>query len=292
MRTETQILHEITTWAQNNPAIRVILLTSSRANGVADLLSDYDIEFVVSDLLQFLKDDGWLKTFGHIVSVVVENEEAFDGENAMRMVFYDDYIKIDFKLYAIDKFMEQVNKPDLQEDWDVGYKILMDKDGLTKGMKPPTGQSVTIVKPTEQEFHYFINDAWFCMPYIAKCLWRDQLFYAKYVGDNIMRFEDFQKIIEWYIGMQHNWQLKPNKYGRLFKQYLQPDLWKRIEETFAGANIEENWKALFAYADVIRELGKAIAEKLHYTYPQELDETITAYLHKIKHLGKNATDII
>ncbi|SIO50576.1 aminoglycoside 6-adenylyltransferase [Chitinophaga niabensis] len=291
MRTETELLHEITTWAGKNEAIRAILLTSSRANGKADLLSDYDIEFVVNDLPEFLKDDSWLKTFGHPVSVVVENEEAFDGENAMRMVFYDDYIKVDFKLYAIGKFIEQVNKPELQEDWDVGYKILIDKDGLTKGMKPPTAKSVTIVKPTEEEFQFFINDAWFCMPYIAKCLWRDQLFYAKHVGDSIMRFEDFQKIIEWYIGMQHNWQLNPNKYGRLFKQYLEPDLWKRIEATFTGADIEDNWKALFAYAEVVRELGKAIAEKLHYTYPQELDEKISAYLHKIKHLDKNATDI-
>lgn len=290
MRTETVILHEITTWAQNNEDIRVVLLTSSRANGKADLLSDYDIEFVVKDLPTFLLDDSWLKTFGHPVSVVVENEDAFDGENAMRMVFYDDYIKIDFKLYAIDKFTEQVNKPALQEDWAVGYKVLLDKDGLTKEMKPPKG--INIAKPTEEEFRFFLNDAWFCMPYIAKCLWRDQLFYAKHVGDSIMRFEDFQKIIEWYIGMQHNWEININKYGRLFKQYLEPGLWKRVEATFAGSDIEENWNALFAYAAVVRELGMAIAEKLNYTYPQELDEKITAYIHKIRHLSKNATDIV
>ncbi|MRG48738.1 aminoglycoside adenylyltransferase [Chitinophaga sp. SYP-B3965] len=291
MRQETEILHEVTTWAQNNEAIRAMLLTSSRANGKADLLSDYDIEFVINDLPQFLTDDSWLKTFGNIISVVVENEDAFDGENAMRMVYYEDYIKIDFKLYAIDKFTEQVNKQELQEDWDVGYKILLDKDGLTIGMKPFTGKTVTIAKPTEEEFLFIINDAWFCMPYIAKSLWRDQLFYAKQVGDSIMRFEDFQKIIEWYIGMQHDWKINTNKSGRLFKQYLDPALWKRIEATFAGADIEENWKALFAYADLTREMGIAIAEKLQYTYPQALDEKITAYLWKIKHLDRNATDI-
>lgn len=292
MRTEAEILNTVTTWARNNPAIRVMLLTSSRVNGANDLLSDYDIEFVVTDLPQFLKEDSWLNTFGSIISVIVENEDAFDGENAMRMVLYEDYTQIDFKLYAIDKFKEQVNKPNLQEDWDVGYRVLLDKDGFTKEMKPPTLQSVTINKPTEEEFHFFINDIWFCMRYVAKCLWRDELFYAKHVSDKIMRFEDLQKIIEWYIGMQHNWQINVNKYGRKFKEHVPPDLWKRIEATFAGADTEENWKALFAYGDLTRELGTAIADKLDYTYPHELDEKITAYLWKIKHLDKNATDII
>lgn len=290
MRTEEEILHAITNWAQNNPAIRVVLLTSSRVNGANDLLSDYDVELVISDLPQFLKEDTWLNTFGNIITVIVENEEAFDGENAMRMVLYEDYTKIDFKLYAIDKFNEQVSKPGLQEDWNVGYKVLLDKDGLTKEMKPAKG--ITIEKPTEEEFQFFINDIWFCMPYVAKCLWRNELFYAKHVADKIMRFEDLQKIVEWYIGMQHNWQININKYGRKFKEHVTPDLWKRIEATFAGADIEENWKALFAYGDLTRELGTAIADKLNYTYPHTLDEKITAYLRKIKQLGKNATDII
>ena len=43
MRTETEILHQFTHWAEKNEIIRAAILTSSRANPGAtiDFLSDY-----------------------------------------------------------------------------------------------------------------------------------------------------------------------------------------------------------------------------------------------------------
>jgi len=279
-----QLLTNIINWARSNDDVRAMLLTSSLVNPVApvDEFSDLDVEFVVKDLPAFLRDDSWLANFGSIVAVFVENEEAFDGIHAMRMVFYDDYPKVDFKLFSIPNFLEEATKPELPEDWDVGYKVLIDKDGLTINMHPATYEATLIKRPSDETFQLKMLDFWWDMIYVAKCLLRDELFYAKYMSEEVMRFNNLQVILEWYIGMQHDWKITTNKKGRLFKKYLSPEMWKKVEATFAGSDIEDNWRALFAYVDLGSEIGPVIAQQLGYHYPLELEQKIQAYLIKMR----------
>lgn len=279
-----QLLNAIFYWARSNDDIRAMLLTSSLVNPAApvDELSDLDIELVVKDLPAFLKDDSWLANFGKIIAVIVENEDAFDGIHAMRMVFYEDYSKVDFKLFSVPNFLEEVAKPELPEDWDVGYKVLIDKDGLTANMLPASYKATLIKKPSNETFQLKMLDFWWDMIYVAKGLVRNELFYAKYVSEEVMRFNNLQVILEWYIGMQHDWKISTNKKGRLFKKCLSSGMWKKVEATFAGGDIADNWRALFAYADLGSEIGPAIAKQLGYQYPLELEQKIRDYLHKLK----------
>lgn len=278
-----KLLNKILEWAKSNEEIRVMLLTSSLANPNApvDAFSDIDVEFVVKDLPSFLQDDSWLATFGGIVGVVVENEDAFGGIHAMRMVVYEDYSKVDFKLWSAPKFLDEAAKPELPEDWDVGYKVMMDKDGLTTGMLPPTYSVTLIKKPSDEVFQVKMLDYWWDMMYVAKCLWRDELFYLRYMTDEVMR-NNLQTVLEWYIGMQHNWEITTNKKGRLFKKYLPPEMWQKVEATFAGADMEDNWRALFAYVELGSEIGPVIAAQLGYAYPLALEKKIRTYLEQVK----------
>jgi aminoglycoside 6-adenylyltransferase len=157
----------------------------------------------------------------------------------MRMVFYEDYYQVDFKLYSISKFLKEAAKPQLPEDWDVGYRVLINKDGLTSRMQPATYACTLVQRPSNEIFQAKMLDYWWDMKQVAKCLWRDELFYAKYVSEEVMRFNNLMKILEWYIGLQHDWKITTNKKGRLFKQYLPPALCKKVEATFSGSDIED-----------------------------------------------------
>lgn len=282
-------LQQVLYWAATTDAVRVVLLTSSLVNPYApvDRFSDLDIELVVDDLPLFLADPTWIESFGGIIAMVVEGEEVFDGKYAMRMVLYEDYTKIDFKIYGREEFRKAVLAEVLEEDWDIGYKIMMDKDNLTAGMKTPEYKPAFIQKPTAEAYHQLMNDFWWDMTYVAKCLWRDNLFYAKFMSEDMMRSQYLRPMIEWYIGMQHNWKVSTNKKGRLFKRYLSPELWTRIEATFSGSAPEDNWRALQAYTEVGRELGQALAAGLGYTYPAKLDRQICAYLDYVKSLERD-----
>jgi aminoglycoside 6-adenylyltransferase len=279
-----KLLDKIRQWAAANAEIRVMLLTSSLVNPVApvDQYSDLDVEFAVRDLPAFLRDDSWLNNFGDIVAFTIENEDAFDGQYAMRMVFYEDFSKVDFRLYSVERFAEDAAKPELPEDWDVGYKVLLDKDGLTAGMLPPTYASTLPKKPSNAVFQTKMLDYWWDMECVAKCLCRDELFYAKYVSEVVMRFGNLQVMLEWYVGLEHDWQVTTNKYGKLFKKYLSPELWRKVEATFAGADMADNWRALFAYVELGSEIGPAIAKALGYAYPEELERKMRGRLEEMR----------
>lgn len=286
MNQRDEKLNSILDWSEKNEEVRVVLLTSSLANPFApvDAYSDLDIEFIFEDNSHYILDKGWVQTFGIPIAMIEEDESCFEGKHAMKMVLYEDGVKVDFKLYSKSKFIEETQQPDLPEDWDIGYKILMDKERITNEMMEPTYRVSIIKKPTEKEFQKVLNDFWWDTTYVAKCLARDEIFYAKFMSESIIRTEYLTSLIEWYIAVEQDWNITTNKYGRLFKKYLNAEIWEKIEQTFSGNNIDENWNALFAMMDLVSEIGIELSGKLNYDYPKKLDEDIRNYLNKLKPL--------
>lgn len=276
----TTKLQAIETWAQQNPEVRALLLTSSLVNPLApvDSFSDLDIELVFDNNEPYLESDTWLSVFGDPIAMIEEGEACFSGKHGMKMVLYRDGIKVDFKLYSAVNFVKEVAAPELPEDWDIGYRILLDKDGLTTAMKPPTHQVSIIKKPSTDAFKQLLNDFWWDTTYVAKCLARDEIFYAKFMSENNLRTAYLLPLVEWYIASQHHWNITTNKHGRLFKQYLSEEDWEKLELTFSGSVLVDNWKALFAMMDIVHEIGKELAARLNYAYPDKLEEDIRGYI--------------
>lgn len=213
--------------------------------------------------------------------MIEEDESCFEGKHAMKMVLYEDGVKVDFKLYSKANFLEETEQTYLPGDWDIGYEVLIDKDGITKQMLQPTYQVSIIKQPSEKRFQGVINDFWWDTTYVAKCLARDEIFYAKFMSETIIRTEYLIPLIEWYIANEHDWSITTNKKGRLFKKYLDQYMWGKMELTFSGSSLEENWKALFAMGDVVSEIGTALAKKLNYEYLEKLEGDIRKYLNSM-----------
>ena len=87
--------------------------------------------------------------------------------------------------------------------------------------------------------------------------------------------------------MNNKWTANPGAYGRWFKKYLDPEIWTEVESTFAGAEIDENWEALFRTIEVFRRLASQIGRHLGYQYPADIDRRVTAYLEKIRDLNED-----
>ena len=284
MKVRDEKLKSIIDWSENNQDIRVVLLTSSLVNPLAtiDEFSDLDIELIFENNANYISDNTWTQNFGNPMAMVEEDESYFDGKHAMKMVLYYDGVKIDFKLYNKSKFLEDANQKELPEDWDIGYKVLLDKDGITQKMVKPTYQVSIIKKPTEKEFQQILNDFWWDTTYVAKCLARDEIFYAKFMSENNIRTDYLVPLLEWFIASEHDWNITTNKYGRLFKKYLSTEMWMKIEKTFSGSKIEDNWDALFAMADLVSKIGTELSQNLHYDYPKKLEKDIRKYLNSLK----------
>jgi len=284
MKVREEKLKSIIEWSEKNADIRILLLTSSLANPFApvDEFSDLDIEFIFENNTNYISDKSWILNFGNPIAMIEEDESYFDDKHAMKMVLYEDGVKADFKLYSKSNFIEETEQKELPEDWDVGYKVLIDKDDITKQMLKPTYQASIIKKPTEKEFQNLINDFWWDTTYVAKCLARDEIFYAKFMSETVIRTEYLIPLIEWHIASENNWNITTNKYGRLFKKYLTQEMWTKTENTFSGCNIKKNWTALFSMADLVSEIGTELSKKLGYKYPEKLEKNIRKYLTGLK----------
>ncbi len=136
--------------------------------------------------------------------------------------------------------------------------------------------------PTGAELETLVNEFWWAATYVPKYLWRDELPFAKYMLDNVIRYDYLQRIVEWYIGMQHDWSVNTGVHGKWFKTYLNEETWHELASTYTGSNIKENWLAFFRCLGLFHRLAMIVAKELHYPYPETVDNDVTAYCHDIQ----------
>ena len=190
--------------------------------------------------------------------------------------------KIDFTLWPAAILNAITKEESLPEGLDVGYEVLLDKDALTRGLKPPTFRAHIPLRPTQSEFTALVEEFWWESTYVAKHLWRDVLLPAKYNLDHMMKQYMLRKMIEWRIEVEHDWSLRPGAYGKGLKRLLNSKTWTTLESTYAGASIEDNWDALFRTSELFRVTAIAVADALDYPYPERLDSRVTRYLQDVR----------
>lgn len=287
MNTTKNMGQAVVEWAKDNDNVRVVMLTSSRTNPNApvDALSDYDIELFVKDFKPFLDGDDWLANFGDVL--VREPYKPVQNDNLVwRLVMFKDAPRIDFAIQLVEEIENEANASKLDDSYDIGYKILLDKDGITKDLKPPTHTAYRTKPPTESEYDELVHHFWWNITYVAKYLYRDELFFAKYMLDDALHHKYLNTALAWHIGMKNDWQVNTGAFGRWFKQYLDAETWAEVESTFVGANPEENWQAMFKIVELFEHFTSEVGAHLGYTYPSALGQNVTAYLKEVQDMSQ------
>ena len=285
---EKEIIARLVRWADRQPLIRALILTSSRANPAApvDILSDYDLIVVVTDLDFFARDDSWLRGFGRPLVMLPGSYDSDGMKSLMRLTLYDDGVKVDYSVWPVEMLQRVLREPTLPESLDVGYRVLVDKDNQTHALQPPTYRAHIPARPTAEEFYALVEEFWWETGYVAKNLWRDELMQAKYNLDFVMKTELLRKLLEWRIEIGHDWSIKPGALGRELKKHLDPHTWDQLAATYVGADLEENWQALFRTTALFRRVALEVGHALGYTYPDDLDQEMTRHLQTIRNLPR------
>lgn len=285
------VIQRLRQWAEQHDEIRALLITSTRAipNAAVDLLSDYDMILVVRDIRPFHAERSWLHAFGEVLVTYwdpIQRDPAYDEECFGNVILYQDGLHIDFTLWPVALLQHIVAAPALPAELDAGYRILLDKDGLTTGMAPPTHQSYIPTPPTAETFQRWVEEFFSDVPYVAKCLWRDELLPVKWVLDYDMKHIYLLPMLEWRLEIEHGWAMKTGVLGRGLKKRLPPHLWRQLENSYAGAGIEENWEALFNTIALFRQAAQEVAAHFGYAYPHDLDQGVVAYIQQIRRLAR------
>jgi len=76
MKVREEKLERIIHWAENNPDIRAVLLTSSLVNPYApvDDFSDLDVELVFENRTSYESGNEWISLFGEPISMIEEDD--------------------------------------------------------------------------------------------------------------------------------------------------------------------------------------------------------------------------
>jgi aminoglycoside 6-adenylyltransferase len=283
---EADVIERLVGWAETDPAIDALILTSSRArtDETVDALSDYDVIIAVEDAEAFARDAEWTRAYGRPVARWGDEHEVHGLTTYFRGVVYEDGVKIDWTIWPYGLVARVAEADALPEDLDVGYRVLVDKDERTSGWKPATYRAHIPSPPPAAEYGALVEEFWWSSTYVAKSLWRDELIVAKFALDHDMKLGVLRRFLEWRIELDHDWSVRPGVLGRRLKRLLPAELWSEFERTYVGPGLEENWEALFRTTALFRRVAIEIGEELGHPYPQHVDERMTAYLHAVRGL--------
>jgi aminoglycoside 6-adenylyltransferase len=284
---EAAVIARLVAWGEAQPAIRALVLTSSRARAddSVDRLSDYDVIVAVTEAAAFAANGDWVSGYGRPLARWSDEDELYGMTTYFRGVVYSDSVKVDYTVWP-DALLERVAAAEaLPEALDVGYRVLLDKDGRTLGWPAPMYRAHIPAKPTEAEYRALVEEFWWDTTYVAKGLWRGEIAFAKFVLDYDAKFVALRRFLEWRIELDHDWSLRPGAYGRGLERRLPAEIWSELSLTYVGTDIEDNWNALFRTTALFRRVATEVGDALGYPYPLEVDEEVIAQLEGVRQLS-------
>lgn len=290
MRSEKEMMDLILTVAEKDDRIRAVYMNGSRTNPTLkeDLFQDYDIVYVVTETASFLEDKQWVDVFGErlMMQEPDKNDQGKDGEFAD---FYG-YLMLFTDGNRIDLHIETI--PHMQEHYgdDKLTVPLMDKDDCLAEIPNATDEDYHVQKPTEEEYLARCNNFWWCQQNVAKSLWRDEVPYAQFMLECVIR-RDLDQMVSWWIGTKTDFQVSTGKIGNYFKKFLPDEYWTMYEATYADGDAEHIWDALFVAGDLFRTLAGHVADEFSFTYQWDEDENMTFYLRQVRKLSSSADRI-
>jgi len=206
MRSEQEMLDLILNTALEDERIRVVVMNGSRANPNAprDIFQDFDIVYLVTDPSPFIRNLKWIHRFGELMILQLPDDMQDPPPDQQAgygyLMQFADGNRIDLGIYPLSSLGELLK--------DSLTVVLLDKDGRIGDIPPMSESGYLPQPPTAKQFSDCCNEFWWVCPYVAKGLWREQILYARYMLDEVVRPE-LMKMLAWYIGAQTGFKINP-----------------------------------------------------------------------------------
>ena len=269
-----ELLGRIVAWADRQPDIRALIMTGSRAreDGSADELTDYDLEVFTTAQATYESDSGWIGELGKVwvcLQLPVREEDGY----LMRLVVFEGGLKVDFGIAPVEVLADTVAGRQLNDLYERGYRVLLDKDGLAAQLVDPAYEGPLRLPPAEEEFWAAVEEFWFEAFHIPRLLQRNDLWVVK-LRDWTMK-QRLLEMIEWHAtatkGAQHDvWHI-----GKRMAEWTEPEVWRRLHSTFGHFDGADSLGALHATVELYRDLATETAAAFGFVYPDELDRAVS-----------------
>ena len=273
MPAEFDILQRILSWAKSEENVQALALTGSRAEGkFVHELSDYDLVLFVKAPEQYLKENGWISSFGVPWVIVREKRKVFRKTVQTRLVIFEGGVKVDWTIVPLDMLQKWMRtKP---------FSLLLDKGHLISQEKLiPKAEKLS--KPAQKAFQTVVEEFWFEVYHVAVYLKRNDLWSAQF-RFGLARDNFLLKMLEWKNGLSSHWEKKAPPRGKMMNQWIDKEIWHEVSQIFPHCQMEDCWAALSTMIELFRKVSGEIAGEFMLSYPGIIDNNITTFILKLR----------
>ena len=276
MRTTEEMVELIIKVAKEDPDIRAVLMSGSRANKdcPVDQYQDFDIVYFVKDVQPYWDNMAWIED-KFDKPILVQKPESIelippdDDGNYMYLMLFADGNRIDL----------QFTSSPYVDDGEPAV-LLLDKDGMFPDIQVQE-DFWYVRKPSQKYFADCCNEFHWCLNNVAKGIARDELSYAmkqmnEYVRDMLVL------MLQWYVGAHYDFKVSAGKEGKYFKKYLPFEIYERFRKTYSDADYEHMWAAAFETLYLFGDVARSVAEKLGFAYAEEEEQGIEQYMEMVR----------
>ncbi len=276
MRTPKEMMDLILTIAREDDRIRAVTMGGSRANRhcPADVYQDFDIAFYVDDVTPFWDNMEWIEEKFGMPSLCQKPESIElippdrDGNYFYLMIFPDGN-RIDLNV-----------TPEKYEDDGEPMVLLLDKDGTFPAIQIADDHWY-VRKPSSKMFADCCNEFHWCLNNVAKGIARDELVYAMEMLNHYVR-DMLVLMMEWYVGVNYDFQVSVGKHGKYFKKLLPETIYGRLKATYSDADYGNMWRAAFEMLSLFGDIARTVADKMNFTYDELEEKGIADYMKIVK----------
>ncbi|MGK8522587.1 aminoglycoside 6-adenylyltransferase [Nocardia asteroides] len=278
------VIDKIIAFARARSGISAVIQTGSRARGTrVDAFSDLDIELIGPGTGDLVGADDWLHAIGPVlVNIHPDNDEP---QWPTCLVVLAEGRKVDFTLAGPGRLDDMIAHG-LDELYQRGYRVLLDKDGGTAALPPATGGHTTTA-PTAAEIDRTQREFWFEATQIPVYVARGDLWPA------MLRVAELRELLltmaEWHTAARSGGHVDHWHNGHHLHEWLDPRFRADPPRFFPHYTGQETLAAVRAMAETFTQLT---AEVCHaWRHPAlDLRERVLAHAERIAATASTGED--
>jgi aminoglycoside 6-adenylyltransferase len=89
------------------------------------------------------------------------------------------------------------------------------------------------------------------------------------------------KMLEWHIGIKHDFSVSAGKDGKYFKRLLPQEMYAEYAATYSDSDYENFWKAVYIMCGLFHETAIKVAGFLGVEYNQAEEDGMMKYMRGI-----------
>jgi aminoglycoside 6-adenylyltransferase len=184
-------------------------------------------------------------------------------------------MKVDYTLATRDRVTDMA-RDGLDDLYQRGYQVLLDKENMTDALPPPSGAFPKRTPPSPEEFHAVVTEFWFEAAHIPRYLLRDELWVVKF-RDWTMK-ELLLRMLEWHALTRGAKPVDVWHIGSHNQEWLDEQTVRDLCHIFGEYNAPSSWRALLATTQLFRRLTIETAAALAIAGADDTATQVSAHI--------------